>query len=122
MIEDTRLAKLPVWAQDEIARLRVNEEAWKREREAILLAKCGGVSQAVIMRYDGERLAGLPTSAFVRFQIGAEVDEYIDVRRDREYNGVNVRCASGILMTQHHSSNGVILRIAPWPDNSKGVL
>ena len=116
MIEDARLAKLPVWAQDEIARLRAGEEAWKREREAILLAKCGAVSQAVIMKYDGERLAGLPTNAFVRFQIGGKVDEYIDVRRDREYNGVSVRCANGILVTQHHSSNGVIARIMAWPE------
>ncbi len=67
MTDDARMKKLPVWAQNEIARLRANKAAWQREREELLERR--GVADRTLAQRRGVAVNILPISRSIKREL-----------------------------------------------------
>lgn len=67
-------AKLPKWAQNELYRLRTNETYWKAQ------ALAGPEQSNTFVVQDGESIKPLGDSPNIRFNLGPDWHEKIEVR------------------------------------------
>jgi hypothetical protein len=116
---DEREAKLPKWAQSQLAALRADVEGWKAEAHTVGV---DGDSPIYIERYDEDKVR-LPSLAVVSFDLRYTFDDVltetggrIDVKHEGDHLqiwGVGIRMSDGITIAPV-SSNRVKLGLSPW--------
>lgn len=103
---DSREAKLPRWARDELLRLRSNLANAERR----LLAFEGGQSR-ISLGYEAQRRLGLPEGEPVNFAFGEGTDQQIRVTVDFDREELTVRGGDSISV-QPFACNAVNIRLS----------
>lgn len=98
-------SKLPAWAQRELDTLR-NEIERQANANAVLRRDVGETDVFVTGWPDNQPL---PRHSHIRFQVGADRFEYIEVRSDGD-GSVEVRCGDGGLSVQPRAANVIEVR------------
>lgn len=111
VVEERRLSRLPVWAQNEFVRMRRQLDTLIRERQ-LVIAGAGGANERGLVLDDPRNIRGPGIhSQFLsgRFMVGIDDGDYISFRREDD-SGVYVTSGWRAMSIEPRSGNAVVIR------------